>query len=296
MASPFETGIVESFDFQRQPQDRSVPGSGLQVGRRSAAGTPATVTYSFPPAGAHLGSRATIRPYAENEPLTASSRSMPINRRRREPPSLYGLSVANITFTEIDESANLDDVGDIRFGNSTAVTNSSSAAWAYLPYDETAVQVNYPENGDIWFDYESRPEPGAAARRVRLLYDDPRDRPRNRPRSSVHRWRRASSSCRRVQTNQRYSIMVYNLYSGATIEAYGPMLYDILAIQYIYGTNMTTARRRRCLHLPDRQGIPGVHLGRGRARHDRPVQPDPQPGHRPARRHLQLDRVKNNGY
>ena len=34
--------------------------------------------------------------------------------------------------------------------------------------------------------------------------------------------------------------MAYNLYSGATIEAYGPMLYDILALQYIYGANMTT--------------------------------------------------------
>ncbi len=43
-----------------------------------------------------------------------------------------------------------------------------------------------------------------------------------------------------AQRNQRYSIMVYNLYSGATIEAYGPMLYHIAAIQYIYGANMTT--------------------------------------------------------
>ena len=36
--------------------------------------------------------------------------------------------------------------------------------------------------------------------------------------------------------------MAYSLYSGATIEAYGPMLYDILAIQYIYGANMVRLR------------------------------------------------------
>ena len=43
-----------------------------------------------------------------------------------------------------------------------------------------------------------------------------------------------------AEANQRYSIMAYNRYSGATIEAYAPMLYDILAIQYIYGANMET--------------------------------------------------------
>ena len=42
-----------------------------------------------------------------------------------------------------------------------------------------------------------------------------------------------------AQNNQRYSIMAYNTYSGATIEAYGPMLYNILAIRYLYGANMT---------------------------------------------------------
>ncbi len=52
------------------------------------------------------------------------------------------------------------DVGDIRFGNSGAVTNSTSAAWAYMPYDDFPYQgYVYAENGDVWFDYTYRAEP-----------------------------------------------------------------------------------------------------------------------------------------
>ena len=40
--------------------------------------------------------------------------------------------------------------------------------------------------------------------------------------------------------SNRYTIMAYELHPTASIEAMTPMLLDILAIQYIYGANMTT--------------------------------------------------------
>ena len=35
------------------------------------------------------------------------------------------------------------------------MTNSSSAAWAWTPYDDNV--LNYPENGDVWFDHAYPP-------------------------------------------------------------------------------------------------------------------------------------------
>src|ERR1044071_5599858 len=46
--------------------------------------------------------------------------------------------VANIHFTQVTETAT--NVGDIRFGHSGPVTNSTAAAWAYTPYDDGLAQ------------------------------------------------------------------------------------------------------------------------------------------------------------
>ena len=74
---------------------------------------------------------------ADNEPLTFTPFDANQQTAARAALTLWS-EVANISFVEIDESANLDNVGDIRFGNSGAVTNSTSAAWAWTPYDDRA--------------------------------------------------------------------------------------------------------------------------------------------------------------
>jgi serralysin len=241
MASPFDTGIVESFDFTTG--DRRIdPFLVLEYkwGNGGGEGTAATVTYSFPPVGAHWDLSAYSRQYADNEPLTFTPFDTNQQAAARAALTLWS-EVANISFVEIDESANLDNVGDIRFGNSGAVTNSDSAAWAWTPYDDGA--LNYPENGDIWFDYEYDPnlelQPGEFGFST-MIHEIGHAIGLDHPFADEA----GEIALPAGQANQRYSIMAYNLYSGASpgFEAYGPMLYDILALQYMYGANMETGK------------------------------------------------------
>jgi serralysin len=237
MTSPYATGVVGTFGLSGNSKIDPLLVVGFKWGS-SGAGTSAAITYSFPTYGSLWHSD--YQTYLNNEPNVNFQPFDSAQRAAAIQAMTLWTSVANITFTQVDDGIGDTDVGDIRFGNSGAVTNSPSAAWAYLPYDDNPFEgFVYPENGDVWFDYQL-PEnlelaPGQFGFST-MIHEIGHAIGLDHPFADEA----GEIALPAGQANQRYSIMAYNLYSGATIEAYGPMLYDILALQYIYGANMTT--------------------------------------------------------
>jgi Ca2+-binding RTX toxin-like protein len=235
MTSPYATGVVGTFGLSGNSKIDPLLVMGFKWGS-SGAGTSAAITYSFPTYGSLWHSD--YQTYLDNEPNVNFQPFDFAQQAAAIQAMALWASVANITFTQVDDTAGDMDVGDIRFGNSGVVTNSTSAAWAYLPYDDNS-GFTYPENGDVWFDYQLQDnldlQPGQFGFST-MIHEVGHAIGLDHPFADVA----GEIALPAGQANQRYSIMAYNLYSGATIEAYGPMLYDILALQYIYGENTTT--------------------------------------------------------
>ena len=153
-------------------------------------------------------------------------------------------NVANVTFEEVKESGN--EVGDIRFGFSSTVADSGAWGWAYLP------SSYYASDGDIWIStnlnaynldfssggygfYALIHELGHVLGLKHPGYYGSNDKSPFLP----------------ITTDNRlYTVMSYNepknnlWYDTVTrtwidINDESPMVYDILAIQYIYGANTT---------------------------------------------------------
>jgi serralysin len=186
-----------------------------------------SLTYSFPTSSAYYGPS-----YGGNEPLTNFGAFLSAQQTTaRTALNLY-VSVANLTFMAMAET--VTQHADLRFARSDA----PSTAWAYFPTEGEA-------GGDIWVNNSSR------------IYDSPR-KGNYAYMTIVHELGHAlgldhpheGTVMPLNRDSIEYTVMSYRSYTGASLStgyvnetwgfAQSLMMYDIAAIQELYGANYAT--------------------------------------------------------
>ncbi len=153
--------------------------------------------------------------------------------------------IANIEFTQVIENKN--SVGDIRVTFSNQVAQENVAGWAYSPVSKLA-----PQAGDIWLNPEHTDFSPGLRTYFTIIHELGHALGLKHPFEEVEG---NTTVLTEAEDNSQYTLMSYNEYNGAgfVYQSLGggqfsvfpvppttPILYDIAAIQFLYGANMTT--------------------------------------------------------
>lgn len=185
------------------------------------------LSYSFPSSASFYGSS-----YANGEPLDNFAALSATQQAAARAVLQQFSAVANLSFTEVAETATTH--GTLRF----AVSDMPTTAWAYFPSTDAA-------GGDVWFSQSSgyyvSPQKGNYAHMT-----------------FVHEIGHALGLehahehfvMPKDRDSMEYTAMSYRSYVGASLTAgytnenwgyaQSPMMYDIAALQHMYGANFTT--------------------------------------------------------
>lgn len=216
MTSPNSGGIVSSVGSTGNYRVDALIG-GLKWG--GGMGTGATLTYSFPGSGSAWKSN-----YGSGE--NASLRGLNTFEQAAAKAAIKAWGdVANITLTHVNETAG--NVGDVRIAYTNAIP-AQYQAWAYYP------NAQYAEGGDVWLNAKAPWQFGPGSYGTMTLIHE-----LGHALGLKHPFE-GTTRLTGVEGTRQYSIMSYTRYTGADGEPITPMLYDILAIQRLYGANMTT--------------------------------------------------------
>jgi serralysin len=185
------------------------------------------LTYSFPASSAYYD-----RSYGSGEQLSHFSPFVGAQQGAvRAALKLYA-SVSNLTFQEVTETASHH--ADIRFARSS----SPSTAWAYFPTESEA-------GGDVWVNSSNQiyasPRKGNYAY-LTILHEIGHAIGLEHPHEGA--------AMPRNRDSMEYTLMSYRSYIGASLSAgymnetwgysQSLMMYDIAAVQYLYGANYAT--------------------------------------------------------
>ena len=220
------------------------------------ASTPATITYSFPwttdstavfsgPDGQGAYSSTGENTATLHYGLNAAEQAMATAALQT------WADVANVTFKQVDETSS--NVGDIRIAwtSTTQPLSSGAPSWGWTYYPNN----NYPSGGDIWintseagpndtigidgnFNFDALIHESGHALGLKHPFEgtDVLDAAHDNRQYSVMAYDDAPNSLVVTVTQNANDTVSWHSYH---VEPDTPMLYDVLAMQYLYGANMT---------------------------------------------------------
>ena len=224
--------------------------STYQWGTQNGQGV--NLTYSFPTTGAWWSTVYTSNPDSEVS-LGWSGLTLTQQDNFKSALSLWS-EFANLNFTQVTENGSSTSIGDIRVAFSNAVATKGFDGWAYFPPTTTSSMA-----GDVWFNPSTTVfSPGSQGFDL-MMHELGHALGLKHPFDTIGPTNTNpagnTATLAGAEDSNQYTIMSYNDYDGAgyiytatgansysfyKVQSSTPMLYDIAAIQYLYGANMTT--------------------------------------------------------